>query len=55
MASRNVFGMLPGCCEGRSLRSYPSKFIGPMKAMNGVPIVYVVIVVLEGSIEGFCG
>jgi hypothetical protein len=38
MASKNVFGMLPGCSEEESLRLYPSRFVGPMKAINGVPI-----------------
>ncbi len=43
MASKNVFGILPGCLEEESLRLYPSKFVGPMKAINGVPIVRIVV------------
>ena len=54
MASWNVLGMVESCSEGGSLRSYPSRFVGPIKAINGVPIVEVVVVVLRSSISAFC-
>lgn len=49
MASKNVFGMLPGCFEEESLRLYPSKFVGPMKAINGVPIARTVVILSDAQ------
>jgi hypothetical protein len=59
MASKNVFGMLPGCSEEESLRLYPSRFVGPMKAMNGVPIARIFGVLSDAQsirsvVEGCC-
>jgi hypothetical protein len=51
MASRNVFGMVEGCSEGGTLRPYPSRFVGPIKAINGVPMVRVGI---SEGVTGVC-